>query len=43
MEPDWTLEDFLGAASKRLQIFPIAKRVFNADGERWVIDEMHKE
>lgn len=32
MESEWTIEDFLSAASKRLDLFPTAKRIFNADG-----------
>lgn len=32
MESEWTIEDFLGEASKRLDLFPTAKRIFNADG-----------
>lgn len=32
MEPDWTLKDFLQAASQRLIIQPTAFRVFTSDG-----------
>jgi hypothetical protein len=32
MEPDWSVLDFLNAASNRLDMIPPAKRVFNADG-----------
>lgn len=32
VEPDWTLQDFLNAASKRLNLMSTANRVFNADG-----------
>jgi len=32
MEPHWNLRDFLSAASQRLEMVPIAIRVFSADG-----------
>ena len=33
MEPDWKLQDFLNAASQRLEMVPSAIRVFSADGK----------
>ena len=33
MESEWTLPDFLASASKRLELFPTAKRLFNSDGK----------
>lgn len=32
MDPEWTLQNFLSAASQRLDLFPTASRLFNADG-----------
>ncbi len=32
IEPDWTLNDFLNAASQRLELVPMAKRIFSVDG-----------
>lgn len=32
LEGNWTISDFLIAASQRLEIMPTAKRVFNSDG-----------
>ena len=32
LDPEWTLQDFLSAASHRLDLFPTAIRLFNADG-----------
>ncbi len=32
IEPDWSLNDFLHAASQRLQLVPMAKRIFSVDG-----------
>lgn len=32
LEPDWTFQDFLNAASKRLELESTARRIFSIDG-----------
>lgn len=32
LEPDWTIQDFLNAASKRLELESTARRIFSIDG-----------
>lgn len=37
MEPDWDFLDLLNAASQRLELVPVAERIFNADGQYYCL------
>lgn len=42
VEPDWTTDDLLQAAGRRLDLVSTPKRMFNCNGERSMVNALYR-